>query len=222
MFQNPHQIQTSDVVKNTFKIPKISNNTMFQKPHQIPGSDAFKNYQHAFLKFCSGSETKQKPPNFKKQTPKAKRQKYILTSFLKISCLISKIPQLILTSFFYSSSSSRRDSSSTSATVTGSGGSSSLSKSNSKQDVHRSRKSSISSASPKLDVDKKKDKVVRDMTTKGFKDALKLKLAKQDDNEGNEIKMEDDKLEELVKAIEKEMYLLYNRDAGTKYKAKYR
>ena len=60
------------------------------------------------------------------------------------------------------------------------------------------------------------------MTTKGFKDALKLKLAKQDDNEGNEIKMEDDKLEELVKAIEKEMYLLYNRDAGTKYKAKYR
>ena len=100
MFQNPHQIQTSDVVKNTFKIPKISNNTMFQKPHQIPGSDAFKNYQHAFLKFCSGSEANKKPPNFKKQTPKAKRQKYILTSFLKISCLISKISQLIIIFLF--------------------------------------------------------------------------------------------------------------------------
>ena len=127
---------------------------------------------------------------------------------------------MILTSFFYSSSSSRRDSSSTSATVTGSGGSSSLSKSNSKQDVHRSRKSSISSASPKLDVDKKKDRMVRDMTTKGFKDALKLKLEKKDEDGENDVKMEDGKLEELVKVIEKEMYLLYNRDAGTKYKAK--
>ena len=82
MFQNPHQIQTSDVVKKTFKIPKISNNTMFQKPHQVPGIEAYKNYQHAFLKFCSGSEANQKPPKFKKQSPKAKRQKYILTSFL--------------------------------------------------------------------------------------------------------------------------------------------
>ena len=84
MFQNPHQIQTSDVVKNTFKIPKISNNsTKFQKPHQVPGSEAYKNYQHAFLKFCSGSEANQKPPKFKKQSPKAKRQKYILTSFFE-------------------------------------------------------------------------------------------------------------------------------------------
>ena len=63
--------------------------------------------------------------------------------------------------------------------------------------------------------------MVRDMTTKGFKDALKLKLAKQDLDE-NDVKMEDDKLEDLVKVIEKELYLLYNRDAGTKYKAKYR
>ena len=71
-------------------------------------------------------------------------------------------------------------------------------------------------------MDKKTDKntrMVRDMTTKGFKEALKLKLAKQDEND---VKMEDDKLEDLVKVMEKELYLLYNRDAGTKYKAKYR
>ena len=103
MFQNPHQIQTSDVVKNTFKIPKISNNTMFQKPHQIPGSDAFKNYQHAFLKFCSGSETKQKPPNFKKQTPKAKRQKYILTSTLSL-----RVKQPSISNFFETSQPLRK------------------------------------------------------------------------------------------------------------------
>ena len=123
MFQNLHQIQTSDVVKNTFKIPKISQeknskndavknstfkipknsnkeniNNMFQKPHQVPGSDAYKNYQHAFLKFCGGSEpeaSNRKSPNFKKKSPRAKRQKYNLTSFLKIPPRVtfSKISQ---------------------------------------------------------------------------------------------------------------------------------
>ena len=109
MFQKPYQIPAGDVVKNTFKIPKISQeknskndavknstfkipknsnkeniNNMFQKPHQVPGSDAYKNYQHAFLKFCGGSEANnRKPPNFKKKSPKAKRHKYDLTKVIK-------------------------------------------------------------------------------------------------------------------------------------------
>ena len=146
---------------------------------------------------------------------------FISKIFLKLK--LTKKNFLVKLKFYYlfifSSSSSRRDSSSTAAATGGSG--SSLSRSNSKQEV-RSRKSSISSAPSPKDVDKKTDKntrMVRDMTTKGFKDALKLKLAKQDEND---VKMEDDKLEDLVKVMEKELYLLYNRDAGTKYKAKYR
>ena len=48
-------------------------------------------------------------------------------------------------------------------------------------------------------------------------DALKLKLSKNDD-----VKIESDKLEDLVKTIEHELYIFYNKDVGNKYRAKYR
>ena len=48
-------------------------------------------------------------------------------------------------------------------------------------------------------------------------DALKLKLSKNDD-----VKIESEKLEDLVKTIEHELYIFYNKDVGNKYRAKYR
>ena len=48
-------------------------------------------------------------------------------------------------------------------------------------------------------------------------DALTLKLSKNTD-----VKIEDDKLEDLVKTIEHDLYVFYSRDVGNKYRAKYR
>ena len=107
-----------------------------------------------------------------------------------------------------SASSSRRESSS------------STSKKESGQEI-RKRKQSFSSVAPSPSPDSKKvdknTRIIRDMTTKGLKDALKFKISKED-----EIKIEDEKLDELVKSIERELYVLYNRDPGMKYKSKYR
>ena len=52
---------------------------------------------------------------------------------------------------------------------------------------------------------------------KGLTDALTLKLSKNTD-----VKIEDDKLEDLVKTIEHDLYVFYSRDVGNKYRAKYR
>ena len=48
-------------------------------------------------------------------------------------------------------------------------------------------------------------------------DALTLKLSKNTD-----VKIEEDKLEDLVKTIEHDLYAFYSRDVGNKYRAKYR
>ena len=52
---------------------------------------------------------------------------------------------------------------------------------------------------------------------KGLTDALTLKLSKNTD-----VKIEEDKLEDLVKTIEHDLYAFYSRDVGNKYRAKYR
>ena len=46
---------------------------------------------------------------------------------------------------------------------------------------------------------------------------MKLKLSKNTD-----VKLEDDKLEDLVKTIEHDLYVFYSKDVGAKYRAKYR
>ena len=64
----------------------------------------------------------------------------------------------------------------------------------------------------------KNTKTLRDNCTKGFKTALALRMSK----DNGKTKIEDDKLDDLVKSIEHELYVLFNRDTGPKYKAKYR
>ena len=62
-------------------------------------------------------------------------------------------------------------------------------------------------------------KPIRENAKKGLKDALKTRMAKA---ESDEHKLSEDKLAELVHDVESELYRLYNRDVGPKYKNKYR
>ena len=73
------------------------------------------------------------------------------------------------------------------------------------------------SSSEKKTVDKN-TKTLRENCAKGFKTALTLRMSK----DNGKTKIEDEKLDELVKSIENELHLQFNRDTGPKYKAKYR
>merc|ERR1712083_347568 len=83
----------------------------------------------------------------------------------------------------------------------------------SKDSYKKELKESISSSK----MSKSESKPIRDGALKGLTDALKLKLSKNDD-----VKIENDKLDELVKTIERDLYIFYNKDVGNKYRAKYR
>merc|ERR1712083_361618 len=83
----------------------------------------------------------------------------------------------------------------------------------SKDSYKKELKESISSSK----MSKSESKPIRDGALKGLTDALKLKLSKNDD-----VKIENDKLDELVKTIERCLYIFYNKDVGNKYKTKYR
>lgn len=63
-------------------------------------------------------------------------------------------------------------------------------------------------------------KPIRENAKKGLKDALKNRMNKAE--EGSGVSLNDDKLSNLVEDIESELYRLYNKDVGSKYKNKYR
>jgi len=79
------------------------------------------------------------------------------------------------------------------------------------------RRESLSSSSQGYKSSKSESKPIRDGAIKGLTDALTLKLSKNTD-----VKIEEDKLEDLVKTIEHDLYAFYSRDVGNKYRAKYR
>ncbi len=84
----------------------------------------------------------------------------------------------------------------------------------------RERRESFSGSSPSISgskTSKSEARPFRDSVIKGLKEALKSKLSKNED-----VKLEENKLSELVKNIEHEMYNYYNKDVGVKYKNKYR
>ena len=98
------------------------------------------------------------------------------------------------------------------------------SSSHSRKDKHHSSSSHSSSPSGSSSAsgskDSKESKAIRetrDNITKGIRNALKSKLEKNED-----VKIDDSKLDDLVKIIEYEMYRYYSKDVGNKYKAKYR
>ena len=91
------------------------------------------------------------------------------------------------------------------------------SSSSSRKDKHHSSSSSSPSSSSSKDKESKAIRDTRDNITKGIKNALKTKLDKNED-----VKIDDTKLDDLVKIIEYEMYRYYSKDVGNKYKAKYR
>ena len=93
------------------------------------------------------------------------------------------------------------------------------SSSSSRKEKHRhdSISSSPSNSSSSSKEVSKATRETRDNSTKGIKNALKSKLEKNED-----VKIDDSKLDDLVKEIESEMYRYYSKDVGNKYKAKYR
>eukprot|EP00094_Tigriopus_californicus_P008912 TCALIF_08588-PA protein Name:"Similar to DIDO1 Death-inducer obliterator 1 (Homo sapiens)" AED:0.11 eAED:0.11 QI:369/0.66/0.5/1/0.88/0.9/10/0/1492 len=60
-------------------------------------------------------------------------------------------------------------------------------------------------------------KALRENACKGLLDALKGRLERSKD-----VRMDEEKLKELVNAIEKELYDIFNKDVGLKYKNQYR
>ena len=62
-------------------------------------------------------------------------------------------------------------------------------------------------------------KPIRENARKGLKDALRARMDKADEEA---VKMSDSELTDLVEDVESELYRLYNRDVGPKYKNKYR
>lgn len=60
-------------------------------------------------------------------------------------------------------------------------------------------------------------KPIRDNASKGIEDALRTRVEKSGD-----LTYDKDKMKALVKEIEEELFRLYNKDVGPKYKAKYR
>ena len=60
---------------------------------------------------------------------------------------------------------------------------------------------------------------IRENAKKGLKDALKTRIAKA---ESDEHRLSEEKLAELVRDVEGELYRLYNKDVGPRYKNKYR
>lgn len=80
-----------------------------------------------------------------------------------------------------------------------------------KTTVHVPKGEIMTTAKPK-DV-----KPLRENACKGLLDALKGRLEKNKD-----VKIDESKLKDLVKAIEKELYEIFNKDVGLKYKNQYR
>ena len=58
---------------------------------------------------------------------------------------------------------------------------------------------------------------IRQNARKGIKDALKTRVGKAKD-----LSISEEKLQTLVQEIEEELFKLYNRDVGAKYKTRYR
>ena len=83
-----------------------------------------------------------------------------------------------------------------------------------KSTVQRGETSYAPPPEPRVD-----PKPIRENAKKGLKDALKTRMSKA---ESDEHRLSEDKLAELVHDVESELYRLYNRDVGPKYKNKYR
>ena len=65
-------------------------------------------------------------------------------------------------------------------------------------------------------------KPIRENARKGLKDALKTRMAKATEAGDEHLRLSEEKLAELVREVEGELYRLYNKDVGPKYKNKYR
>ena len=113
-----------------------------------------------------------------------------------------------------SSSSSQSASSKKSSSLPSLSSSSSSGVERRKSTVQRGETSYAPPPTPPVD-----PKPIRENAKKGRKDALKTRMAKA---ESDEHKLSEDKLAELVHDVESELYRLYNRDVGPKYKNKYR
>ena len=113
-----------------------------------------------------------------------------------------------------SSSQSQSASSKKSSSLPSSSSSSSSGVERRKSTVQRGETSYAPPPAPPVD-----PKPIRENAKKGLKDALKTRMAKA---ESDEHRLSEDKLAELVHDVESELYRLYNRDVGPKYKNKYR